>query len=102
MVHAVCLCTTNHTNLLVCSLPASLRSEQAAAGQILVHTGLALEGAHGHRRPLSESELGLDQQAVCDWEPSGEGHSEKQGMGGCLACTCCCVERKRQRDLISQ
>lgn len=48
--------------------------------------GLALEGAHEYHQPLGESwelemELGLDQQAVRDWDPCGEDHSGKPEWG---------------------
>lgn len=56
------------------------------AGQKSVRMGLELEGAHGHYRHLGEeweleTELGLDQQAACDWDPCGEDHSDKPESG---------------------
>lgn len=75
------------------------------AGQISVHTGLELEGVHGHFRPQGEAweletELGLDQQAACDWDPCGEIHSGKPEWGK-EACTYCCMNMGEGKKIIS-
>lgn len=80
--------------LIVISVPVSLQWEQAVAGQKSVRMGLELEGAHGHYRALGEAwelELGLDQQAACDWGPHGEDSGKPEwGKEGCLvACRYC-------------